>query len=87
VPSSKPLSEETNSSSSGCFARYQHLLDVHASRFYLPGGDADDIAQEARIGFMKAVRFHRGGRGSNFHTFAELCVAASSRARSPRRGG
>jgi RNA polymerase sporulation-specific sigma factor len=24
---------------------------------------------------MKAVRFYRGGRGSSFRTFAELCVA------------
>ena len=55
--------------------RYQRLLDGHASRFYLPGGDADDVAQEARIGFMKAVRFYRGGRGSSFRTFAELCVS------------
>jgi RNA polymerase sporulation-specific sigma factor len=55
--------------------RYQRLIDAHASRFYLPGGDADDLVQEARIGFMKAVRFYRGGRGSSFHTFAELCVS------------
>jgi RNA polymerase sigma-H factor len=55
--------------------RYQHLLEAHAFRFYLPGGDADDIVQEARVGFMKAVRFYRGGRGSSFHTFAELCVS------------
>jgi RNA polymerase sporulation-specific sigma factor len=55
--------------------RYKRLLDAHASRFYLPGGDADDIAQEARIGFMKAVRFYRGGRGSSFRAFAELCVS------------
>jgi RNA polymerase sporulation-specific sigma factor len=55
--------------------RHQGLLDAQASRFYLPGGDEDDVAQEARIGFMKAVRFYRGGRGSSFRTFAELCVA------------
>lgn len=55
--------------------RHQSLLDAQASRFYLPGGDADDVAQEARIGFMKAVRFYRGGGGSSFRTFAELCVA------------
>jgi RNA polymerase sporulation-specific sigma factor len=55
--------------------RYQRLLDAHASRFYLPGGDADDLVQEARIGFMKAVRFYRGGRGSGLRTFAELCVS------------
>jgi RNA polymerase sporulation-specific sigma factor len=55
--------------------RYQGLLDAHASRLYLPGGESDDLVQEARIGFMKAVRFYRGGRGSSFRTFAELCVS------------
>jgi RNA polymerase sporulation-specific sigma factor len=55
--------------------RYEGLLDGHASRFYLPGGDADDVVQEARVGFMKAVRFYRGGRGSSFRTFAELCAS------------
>src|SRR5919106_930786 len=55
--------------------RHQGLLDAQASRFYLPGGDQDDVAQEARIGFMKAVRFYSGGRGSSFRTFAELCVS------------
>jgi RNA polymerase sporulation-specific sigma factor len=55
--------------------RYQRSLDAHASRFYLAGGDADDLVQEARIGLMKAVRFYRGGRGSSFRTFAELCVS------------
>src|SRR5918994_944955 len=55
--------------------RYRRMLDAHVSRFYLPGGDADDLVQEARVGFMKAVRFYRGGRGSSFRTFAELCVS------------
>src|ERR687898_2362623 len=71
--------------------RYRRMLDAHVSRFYLPGGDADDLVQEARIGFMKAVRFYRGGRGSSFRTFAELCVsrqlagaiAAARRAKHP----
>lgn len=56
-------------------SRYQGVVDAHASRFYVPGGDKDDVAQEARIGFMKAVRFYGGGRGSSFRTFAELCVS------------
>jgi RNA polymerase sporulation-specific sigma factor len=55
--------------------RYQGLLDAQGSRFFLPGGDQDDVAQEARIGFMKAVRFYRAGRGSSFRTFARLCVS------------
>jgi RNA polymerase sporulation-specific sigma factor len=55
--------------------RYERSLDAHVSRFYLPDGDADDLVQEARIGFTKAVRFYRGDRGSSFRTFAELCVS------------
>jgi RNA polymerase sporulation-specific sigma factor len=55
--------------------RYQPLLNARASSFYLPDGDSDDIDQEARVGFMKAVRCYRGGRGSSFRTFAELCVS------------
>jgi DNA-directed RNA polymerase specialized sigma24 family protein len=27
-----------------------------------PLGDAEDLAQEVRIGFMEAARFYRGGR-------------------------
>jgi RNA polymerase sporulation-specific sigma factor len=55
--------------------RHRGLLDAHASRVYLPGGDQDDVAQEARIGFMKAVRFYCASRGSSFRTFARLCVS------------
>jgi DNA-directed RNA polymerase specialized sigma subunit len=51
------------------------MLNARASSFYLPDCDSDDIDQEARVGFMKAVRWYRGGRGSSFRTFAELCVA------------
>lgn len=29
--------------------RHQGLLDAHASRFYLPGGDQDDGAQDAHV--------------------------------------
>jgi hypothetical protein len=49
--------------------RHQSLLDAQGSRFFLPGGDRDE---EARIGFMKAVRFYHGGRGSSFRGFAAL---------------
>lgn len=55
--------------------RYQPLLDAHARRYFLPGGDDDDVAQEARIGFAKAVRGYRPDAGASFSTFAALCVA------------
>jgi len=55
--------------------RYQPLLDAHARRYFLPGGDDDDVAQEARIGFAKAVRGYRPDAGASFSTFAAVCVA------------
>jgi RNA polymerase sigma factor (sigma-70 family) len=51
--------------------RHQRLLEQQAARFYLPGGDPDDVLQEARIGFAKAVRAYRPERGASF---ARRCV-------------
>lgn len=53
--------------------RHRDLLTATVSRFYVPGGDHDDVAQEARIGFAKAVDGYRPHRGS-FRNFASLCI-------------
>jgi Sigma-70 region 2 len=55
--------------------RHQRLLEQQAGRFYLPGGDGDDVLQEARLGFTKAVRAYRPERGASFPSFARRCVA------------
>jgi RNA polymerase sporulation-specific sigma factor len=55
--------------------RHQPLLNAHARRYFLPGADDDDVAQEARIGFAKAVRGYRPDAGASFRTFAAMCVA------------
>jgi RNA polymerase sporulation-specific sigma factor len=55
--------------------RHQRLLEQQAARFYVPGGDGDDVLQEARIGFAKAVRAYRPERGASFPSFARRCVA------------
>jgi RNA polymerase sporulation-specific sigma factor len=54
--------------------RHQPLLNAHARRYFLPGADDDDVAQEARIGFGKAVRGYRPDAGASFRTFAAMCV-------------
>jgi hypothetical protein len=66
--------------------RHQSLLDARGSRFYRPGGDEDDVAQEARIGFVTAVRCYRDGRGPSLRGFAALCSARQPSARSPPPG-
>ena len=54
--------------------RHNGLFETIANRFYLPGGDRDDVLQEARIGFSKAVAAYRRDRNSSFRAFASMCV-------------
>ncbi|MGH9188018.1 MAG: RNA polymerase sporulation sigma factor SigH, partial [Acidimicrobiales bacterium] len=42
--------------------------------YFLVGGDADDIEQEALIGLYKAVRDFRDEHLASFRAFAELCI-------------
>jgi len=54
--------------------RYHRLACARGRRYYLPGGDADDVAQEALIGLYKAVRDYRSDRQASFRGFAEVCI-------------
>jgi RNA polymerase sporulation-specific sigma factor len=68
--------------------RHRGLLEEQARRFYLPGGDADDVLQEARIGFAQAARCYHPDHGASFATFARLCVTRqlASAVTAARRG-
>jgi RNA polymerase sporulation-specific sigma factor len=54
-------------------ARYRRFARAKARGYFLAGGDADDIEQEAMIGLFKAIRDFRHGQ-SSFRAFAELCI-------------
>ncbi|MBA3655271.1 MAG: RNA polymerase sporulation sigma factor SigH [Actinobacteria bacterium] len=54
--------------------RYRRFVKAKARGYFLVGGDADDIEQEAMIGLFKAARDFRADRQSSFKAFAELCV-------------
>ncbi len=54
--------------------RYRRFTKSKARGYFLIGGDADDIEQEAMIGLFKAARDFRSDRQSSFRAFAELCV-------------
>jgi len=56
------------------FERYRPVLRALAKRYFLPGGDVDDLLQEASLGLAKAVRDYRPELGIPFRPFAELCV-------------
>ncbi len=54
--------------------RYRPLLRGVSRRYFLPAGDADDLLQEATLGFIKAVRDYQPELGVPFRPFAELCA-------------
>jgi RNA polymerase sporulation-specific sigma factor len=54
--------------------RYRRFARSKSRGYFLVGGDADDIEQEALIGLYKAVRDYRPDRTSSFRAFAELCI-------------
>lgn len=45
-----------------------------ASDFYYPGGDDDDVRQEALLGLLKAIRSYDPLNGASFKTFAAMCI-------------
>ena len=54
--------------------RYHGFVRMKASAYFLTGGGADDLIQEGLFGLYKAIRDFHPDRGSNFRSFAELCI-------------
>ena len=54
--------------------RYKNLVRIKARRYFLIGGDYDDIVQEGMIGLYKALRDYDANKHVAFAAFASLCV-------------
>lgn len=54
--------------------RYRRVARSKVRRYFVVGGDGDDIEQEALIGLYKAIRDFDPS-SSSFRTFAELCMS------------
>jgi RNA polymerase sporulation-specific sigma factor len=55
-------------------AKYEWLAWVLASKYFLPGGDRDDLRQIAMLGLLKAVRCYDPSRRVPFTAFATLAI-------------
>ena len=55
--------------------RYRDMVRKEARRFFLAGGDEEDLIQEGMIGLFKAIRDYETRQGTSFASFAELCVS------------
>ncbi len=54
--------------------RYRRFARAKGRGYFLVGGDADDVEQEALIGLYKAARDFRPEHLASFRAFAELCI-------------
>ena len=54
--------------------KYREMAKLKAHKYYINGGDNDDVMQEGMIGIFKAVRDFDPKAGSSFSSFVELCV-------------
>jgi len=52
---------------------YEPMVRRIAGSLYLPGGEREDLAQEARLGILAAIRAWDPGRSVPFRCFAWLC--------------
>ena len=56
------------------FERHRDLVRGIARRFFLNGGDTDDLVQEGMMGLYQAITDYDANGKSSFKSFAYLCV-------------
>ncbi len=54
--------------------KYKPLVLKIARRYFLVGGDIDDLVQEGTIGLYKAIMAYNEEKEASFLTFATLCI-------------
>jgi len=55
-------------------AEYKPLVSKIARRYFLYGGELDDLMQEGMIGLYKAIKDFDDKKEASFKTFANLCI-------------
>lgn len=56
------------------FFRYEAVIKLIASNYFVPGGDSDDVEQEGRMGLFKAILNYDSERSDRFRPFALMCI-------------
>ena len=54
--------------------RYRDMVRKEARRFFLAGGDEEDLIQEGMLGLLTAIRGYDPERDASFRTYAEICI-------------
>ena len=54
--------------------KYNDLVNMKASKFFMAGAERDDIIPEGLIGLYKATKSFNAEKQNSFKTFANLCI-------------
>ncbi len=54
--------------------RYKVFAAGKAKKYFIAGGDNEDVIQEGMIGIFKAIRDYEKYKGASFKTFVDLCI-------------
>ena len=54
--------------------KYNDLVNMKASKFFMVGAERDDMVQEGLIGLYKATKSFNAEKQNSFKTFANLCI-------------
>ncbi|MBE7073618.1 MAG: sigma-70 family RNA polymerase sigma factor [Clostridiales bacterium] len=54
--------------------RYKSLVNKLSRRYFLLGGEMEDIVQEGMIGLYKAIKHYSPSKTASFKTFASICI-------------
>lgn len=54
--------------------KYEELVKMKASKFFMYGAEKNDIIQEGMIGLYKAIRDFNKQKNISFKTFANICI-------------
>ena len=70
----KMAQEGSSTAAEHLIAKYKELAKVKSTKYYIIGGDKEDVVQEGMIGIFKAIREFDESKEASFKTFAEICI-------------
>ncbi|HBZ5889231.1 TPA: sigma-70 family RNA polymerase sigma factor, partial [Salmonella enterica subsp. enterica serovar 4,[5],12:i:-] len=56
------------------FRNFEKILLYHGKKYFILGGNKDDIFQEASIGLIEAISSYDSNKKQSFESFAFLCI-------------
>ena len=54
--------------------KYKELVNMKVSKYFMVGGEKEDIIQEGLIGLYKAIKSYSKDKQNSFKTFANMCI-------------